>query len=59
MDIDTKNSLKEHLETGKPSTDPKYLAWKEKKILKGLEQTKDRSKMIPAHEVWKKLGIEY
>lgn len=59
MDIGAKNSLKEHLETGKPSAVLKYPIWKENKIVTGLEQTKDCSKMIPAHEVWEKLGIEY
>lgn len=35
-----------------------YHEWKRAKILLALEETKDRSKMIPAEEVWKKLGFE-
>ena len=41
-----------------PSTDPAYLAWKEAKIRRALEQAKDRSKMIPAEKVWEKFGLE-
>jgi hypothetical protein len=35
-----------------------YEEWKRQKILKGLEQSKDRSKMIPAEQVWRELGLE-
>jgi len=41
-----------------PSTDPDYLAWKERKIRKALEQAQDRSTLIPAAKVWEKLGLE-
>lgn len=59
MDTNTKEALDEHLKSGQPSTDPDYLAWKERKILEALEESKDRSKMIPAERVWKELGVEY
>lgn len=35
-----------------------YHEWKRAKIVRALEETKDRSKMIPAEEVWKRLGFE-
>jgi hypothetical protein len=38
--------------------EPGYTAWKRAKILKALEDAQDRSKMIPAETVWKKLGLE-
>ena len=51
-------ALDEHLKPDEERTDPDYLAWKETKIREGLEQAKDRSKMIPAHKVWAELGLE-
>lgn len=46
----------EHLRSGEESTDPDYLAWKERKVLRALGQAKDRACMIPAEEVWKEFG---
>lgn len=49
--------LADHLRPGEvENPDPDYQAWKERKILRALEQSKDRSAMIPAEEVWKDLG---
>ena len=58
-ETDTKIALEEHLTlAGQPSNDPEYLAWKEAKIKKGLAEAEDRSKLIPAHQVWEDLGLE-
>ena len=35
-----------------------HAAWKRAKIENGLTQSADRSQMIPAEEVWRKLGLE-
>jgi hypothetical protein len=35
-----------------------YEEWKRAKILRALEETRDRSNMISAEDVWKKLGFE-
>jgi hypothetical protein len=35
-----------------------YDAWKRKKILRGLAQTKDRDALIPSEQVWRELGLE-
>ena len=40
------------------SPEVSYEAWKRKKIVKGLAQTKDRASMIPADQVWRELGLE-
>ncbi|MCM2473784.1 hypothetical protein HGO38_09890 [Rhizobium sp. CG5] len=37
---------------------PGYDAWKEAKVRKALDQAKDRSKMIPADDVWESFGFE-
>lgn len=37
---------------------PGYDAWKRAKIEKALEEAKDRSSLIPAEEVWRRLGLE-
>jgi len=56
---DTKDELEEHLApAGQPSSDPEYKAWKRAKVKKGLDESSDRSKLIPAHKVWKDLGLE-
>ena len=41
-----------------PVADPDHAAWKRAKIERGLAQSADRSAMIPAEEVWRKLGLE-
>ena len=46
------DDLQEHMRSGQPSADPDYLAWKKKKIQTGFDQSKDRSKLIPANKVW-------
>ena len=38
--------------------EPGYEEWKRAKILLALEQAKDRSKMIPIEEIWKRFGFE-
>lgn len=54
-----KQRLDDHLRpTGAPSADPDYLAAKEAKIRKGLEQAKNRAALIPAHAVWDDLDLE-
>ncbi len=45
------DALGEHLRPDEERTDPDYLAWKEAKVREGLEQAKDRSQIIPAHNV--------
>jgi hypothetical protein len=35
-----------------------HVAWKNRKINKGIEQAKDRASMIPADTVWRDLGLE-
>lgn len=35
-----------------------YADWKRAKIERGLEQAKDRAKMIPAEQVLRDLGLE-
>ena len=50
------DALNEHLRPDEERTDPDYLAWKEAKVREGLEQSKERSQMIPAHKVWTELG---
>jgi len=58
-EVDAKQDLEDHLRpAGGPSNDPEYLAWKEAKIRRALEQSKDRTQMIPAHKVWEKFGLE-
>ncbi|WP_306257363.1 hypothetical protein [Pararhizobium sp. IMCC21322] len=57
-EIKETSSLAELTQPCDPSSDPNYLVWKEAKIRKGLEQSKDRSNMIPAHKVWETFGFE-
>ena len=59
MNIEIEETLEDHLKSGYPSTDPQYFAWKAREILEALEETKDRSKMIPAHKIWKEFGLEH
>ncbi|MCL6706633.1 hypothetical protein M8R20_06445 [Pseudomonas sp. R2.Fl] len=46
--------------TAEPATaqEPGYDAWKEAKVKKALNESKKRSNMIPAHDVWEKFGFE-
>ena len=55
---DTKETLDEHLVGDKADADPAYDSWKKSKINKGLEQSKQRSKMVSADEVWADLNLE-
>lgn len=58
-DTETKDDLEEHLApAGAPSSDAAYAAHKKAKVKKGLEEAQNRSRLIPAHEVWDKLGLE-
>ena len=58
-ETDTKDELDEHLTpAGVQSDEPEYKAWKEAKVKKGLAESEDRSKLVPAHKVWKDLGLE-
>ena len=57
-EITEKTTLEDLTEPCDPSTAPDYLAFKKAKIEKGLEQSKDRSKLIPAHKVWEDFGFE-
>lgn len=51
-------SLDDKLEgTGSP-VERGYEAWKRDKILRGLDQARDRHKMIPAEQLWRDLGFE-
>ena len=38
--------------------DSGYDDWKTAKVRNAMDQTQDRSKMIPAHEVWESFGFE-
>ena len=44
-------------ETGSP-VEPGYEAWKREKVLRGLDQARDRSQMIPADDLWRDIGFE-
>ena len=35
-----------------------HSAWKRHKIERGLAQAEDRAALIPAHQVWRDLGLE-
>jgi hypothetical protein len=35
-----------------------HAAWARMKIERGLEQSKDRTSLIPAEKVWRDLGLE-
>ena len=56
---DLEESIDEHLAQSRtPSTDPDYVAYKKNKIEKGLAESQDRTKLIPAEKVWEDLGLE-
>jgi len=38
--------------------DPGYEAWLEAKLDRARQEAKDPSKLIPAEQVWKELGLE-
>lgn len=38
--------------------EPGHAAWKRSKVERALDQATDRTLMIPADEVWRKLGLE-
>lgn len=58
-EIDQKQNLDDHLRPARaPNADPDYIAWKDAKIRKALEQAEDRSNMIPASKVWEQFGLE-
>ncbi len=40
------------------TTEAGYEAWKRAKIERGLEQSRDRSAMIPVDQVWRDLKLE-
>ena len=44
-------------DTGEP-VERGYKGWKANKIEKGISESKDHSKMIPADKVWRELGLE-
>lgn len=44
-------------ETGEP-IERGHAKWKREKVLRGLEQAKDRDSMIPSERVWRNLGLE-
>ena len=44
-------------DTGEP-VEPGHAEWKRGKVMRGLEQSKDRDSMIPAERVWRNLGLE-
>ncbi|MEM7620482.1 MAG: hypothetical protein AAF228_08455 [Pseudomonadota bacterium] len=50
-------SLDKYLEPSPERNDLDYLAWKKKKIEKGLRQSK-AGNVIPAAKVWADLGLE-
>ncbi|UDF02998.1 hypothetical protein [Asticcacaulis sp. AND118] len=55
--IETPKEIEQHLRTGEvENLDSDYLVWKDQKIRRALEQSSDRSQMIPADDVWKDLG---
>lgn len=35
-----------------------HAAWKREKVMRGLEQAKDREHLIPPDQVWRNLGLE-
>lgn len=57
-ELKEKPTFAELTEPCEPSADPDYLAWKKAKIEKGLEQSEDRSGVVPAHRVWETFGFE-
>jgi hypothetical protein len=40
------------------ATEPGYADWKRGKIERGIKQAQDRDSLIPAAQVWQKLGLE-
>lgn len=50
--------LREKISDVEGPKDPGYDAWKRAKIDRALGDCTDRSKMIPAAEVWRELGLE-
>lgn len=38
--------------------DPGYDAWLEAKLDRARQEAKDPSKLVPAEQVWKELGLE-
>lgn len=38
------------------NSDPDYLVWRDQKVKRALAQSSDRTKMIPADNVWKDLA---
>lgn len=54
-----KEILQDHLNTINEQQDANYLTWKQKKIETALEQSKERSNLIPAEKVWERLGLEH
>jgi hypothetical protein len=59
QELKNKSELEKHLEAGEQSADPHYVAWKKQIIETALEQSKDRSTLVPANKVWQHLKIEY
>lgn len=55
----TKSALSEFktAESGEP-IERGHVKWKREKVIRGLEQAKDRNSMIPAERVWRNLGLE-
>lgn len=54
----TSPTLAEMLEESGLPPEPGYEEWKLEKIRRGQAEAKDRSKMIPAEQVWRELGLE-
>lgn len=44
-------------DTGEP-IEPGHAEWKREKVVRGLEQAKNRDSLIPAERVWRNLGLE-
>jgi hypothetical protein len=55
----TVKTIESELKAQGESNDPAYLAWKNAKVLHALEESTDRTKMIPSSAVWKKIGLEH
>lgn len=54
------DALAAHLRTDEVvNSDADYLAWKEAKVRRALEQSKSREQMIPVRDIWDAFDLEH
>lgn len=58
-DVDQKPTLKELTQPGEPSTNPDYLAWKDRAVRKALGDARANPDTLVSHEeARRRLGLE-